>query len=779
MTSVRPEIHLLLEEHIATDKQMAAAAVTVARDIANRSLALPVDPGLKDALRETQTFLGDTIEQKRAVRAYANDLHFAKADTVITSRGSDQDHLTYLITRHRVGGAFAEDDRDWIVVSWTSPITARLLDQAPNSTFIFSSSPRRPDRSITVKTTARFGQILPDLRETTYSLPQGDFYVASEETLSGAEDKPDSSGSPAPYMPDTEAGLTDIIVEADQLQRSTMHLPFADTLLVEGPPGSGKTSIGLMRIPCLIDRQWEELELTEGVTEPFHTPQSMRILVLNDEMVDYLRRLIVSVGVEQVGVSTATKLFQRLCREGKTLEGRRCEDSEDLAHLKSLPAAVDFYWAGFQQSLGSFTKHQGTAFRRGAESACTRLGPPLVDSLSRVIGQLLSASQPDGAPSLRLSLARALANWEDDLDDLRQDARHAGESVDVTQRKVARLRRCGRLVVRKLLSRRRILRYAFNTAARKSIEDLASESCLEEWREQGVRRRYSEADLALSTYLAAHCSSVLPSERITPIGCIHPRLSHIVIDEAQDATPAQIVAIKSLFKPHGSLTLVGDLRQRLASPGAVTSWDDLGIESAQRAVFSTNHRQSRALGELLKTIYTILFDEQPSWQASDRVGPAPRLIELNEDSTLSQAIAGEVAHWRSAIPNATVGILWPGGEWSDAEEICAELELLLGDSLTDVHLATEAGTAHYLGQVDCAIMSTAIGTKGLEFDAVVLIDPLREVSGSLCELEQRNRNELYVAISRARQGASILLEENAPLLNLIRDKGRNDLLARQ
>ncbi len=93
-----------------------------------------------------------------------------------------------------------------------------------------------------------------------------------------------------------------------------MLLPFGDSVLIEGPPGSGKTSIGIMRIACLVDQQWAELGLQKGVDKPFHEYQWMRVLVFTEEMVEYLKQLVASIGVERVPVQTTKKFMQEICR---------------------------------------------------------------------------------------------------------------------------------------------------------------------------------------------------------------------------------------------------------------------------------------------------------------------------------------------------------------------------------------------------------------------------------------------------------------------------------
>jgi superfamily I DNA/RNA helicase len=105
------------------------------------------------------------------------------------------------------------------------------------------------------------------------------------------------------------------------------------------------------------------------------------------------------------------------------------------------------------------------------------------------------------------------------------------------------------------------------------------------------------------------------------------------------------------------------------------------------------------------------------------------------------------------------------GKWPASKELRKELENLLQDTLTEVHLAVGVGRGEMLRRNDCALIATVSGSKGLEFDAVVVIDPKGFWLAEPTALSETRKNALYVAVSRAKQGLSLILKDDAAVLD--------------
>lgn len=263
-----------------------------------------------------------------------------------------------LLTKARVAGEVYHPDGKWEVISYTSPLYAHVLDREVGTRY------RLPNGNGGVLgTSGKFESLLPQIERADYRLKSGRVFLESEAALEALTFEPPTKRTPKPYKAATTFGLEEIIELADLTQRSAMHLPFAESVLIEGPPGSGKTSIGIMRIPCLIDRQWEELRLDPRKDRPFHTPATMRVLVRHKKMVDYLGDLVRSLRIEDVEVGTLHDLLLRLCRDARVLKGRARRELPVVAQLKSKPQATAAYWKGFQASVSDLFTKRGDEFR--------------------------------------------------------------------------------------------------------------------------------------------------------------------------------------------------------------------------------------------------------------------------------------------------------------------------------------------------------------------------------------------------------------------------------
>jgi len=760
-----------IRRHVECDKDTALKVIELAHEELQRGVVAPVPMDITGAPSEVHEFLRFKNEQRKALEAVRRDLYFAKVDTEFRGRDGDTEALTYLVSKHRVAGALDADG--WIVVSWTSPITAQILDRAIGHVVEFQQ-PRRPVRRIEIKSSAKYGNILPDVEDTTYIVPSGTVYLEHERSLAPVElTKPALPAAPpeVEYEAVGEFGLTEIIELADLDQRKAMHLPFHDTLFVEGPPGSGKTSIGLMRIPCLLDRQWEELGLDPEKERPFHELSTMRVLVLNEEMIDYLSKLIRSVNVEGVPVSTFAKFCQRICRDGRTLSGRRIRnETHRLTRLKSSPLALPAYWAGFQAAVEATWSRLGDRARHVLTEIDAQAGSALADRLDRWVASVCRYDDPADAHAATISLAEVILSWRTECDRLQPEfmsVHEREEHKDNAERLRKRLRR----IVRRFFSRRRIVPAmirtdAFNSLCQAALEPDFVDEVAAEWLLQARPRTQilSDADYVIGAWLATHVSILPEGSEPSMIGTVRRQLTHVVIDEAQDVSPCHLAVVRRLLDTRGTLTLVGDLRQRITDGGHFQSWDELEVGTYAKAVFAVNHRQSRPLGEFVRALHSCLYDEPPLWKPSRRSGPLPRLRRQRGNVGLADAVAAEIRLWREQIPNATVGVLFHGRRWTGLRSLAQRVEGLLEDTLTEVHLAIGSGQAHYLTRTDCAIIASVAGTKGLEFDAAIVIDPRRVWRRSLDQISTVRRNGMYVAASRARQGLSIIVDDRSVLL---------------
>lgn len=287
---------------------------------------------------------------------------------------------------------------------------------------------------------------------------------------------------------------------------------------------------------------------------------------------------------------------------------------------------------------------------------------------------------------------------------------------------------------------------------------------------------YSELDLAMTAWLGAPLLLSTNERRRPWIGSRLERLTHIVVDEAQDLSPSHIAVLASQLVGDGTMTLVGDLHQNLNPHAGLRRWEEARLADPMRSVFGVNHRQTRQLGEFLAALHEQLFSEGCPWKPSDRtVGPLPRAGIARSWSHLARAIATEARYWRNEIQGdtgATIAVLYDGRiQPRRLRWLRHELELSLSDQLIPVEVAITAAGGEPLRRTDRVVIASVRQTKGLEFDAVVIVEPRPRWSKPLEEIDVRVRNGFYVAAGRARAGFSMCMRNLPACVGAMADRG--------
>jgi DNA helicase IV len=213
---------------------------------------------------------------------------------------------------------------------------------------------------------------------------------------------------------------------------------------------------------------------------------------------------------------------------------------------------------------------------------------------------------------------------------------------------------------------------------------------------------------------------------------------HVIIDEAQELSP---MSWRVLMRrcPSRSMTVVGDLAQTGDRAGAVSWQDVLGPYVAQRwrlEQLTINYRNPAEIAELANDVLATLDVSITPPQPVRRTGVAPRVIRV---AALRDELPSVVAEEAAAVGDGRVAILAAAVQVDGlrslvAAAIDADQELIAGGS------SPIAGSAGLDAPVTVLTVTQA---KGLEFDAVVLVDPAAILAES-----PRGLNDLYVALTR-------------------------------
>jgi DNA helicase IV len=218
---------------------------------------------------------------------------------------------------------------------------------------------------------------------------------------------------------------------------------------------------------------------------------------------------------------------------------------------------------------------------------------------------------------------------------------------------------------------------------------------------------------------------------------------HIVVDEAQDLSPMQFKML-ARRAPHGSITVLGDLAQA-TGPWSYNQWSEIlqylpEVAPVRQDELTLGYR---APGQVLDFASRLLPEAAPMVNPthSIRRGRSEPRIRLVEETELNA---------RSLI---------------EAEGLAAE-GYLVGLVTADHRIA--AMTAEVRDRVDVGVLEedgmerkvtvvAASAVKGLEFDAVVVVEPA-DIAGT----DIRGLRLLYIAMTRPIQHLSIVHAKALP-----------------
>jgi AAA domain/UvrD-like helicase C-terminal domain len=197
--------------------------------------------------------------------------------------------------------------------------------------------------------------------------------------------------------------------------------------------------------------------------------------------------------------------------------------------------------------------------------------------------------------------------------------------------------------------------------------------------------------------------------------------AHVVVDESQDVSPMQWRMI-GRRGAYASWTVVGDPAQTAwaGDPAELDRARDraLGTRKRNGYALTTNYRNSSEIFAVAASVIRTILPDLPLPSAVRSTGVDP--VDLVTDSAALPDLVREVAEKQLADVDGTIGLITP--------------------------VPRRAEIAGWVaGLPDRVQVVTALEAKGMEYDAVVLVEP-----GSLTR-DPAGIRTLYVALSRATQ----------------------------
>nr|WP_233604240.1 AAA family ATPase [Micromonospora sp. HM5-17] len=579
-----------------------------------------------------------------------------------------------------------------------------VLDwRAPVSRSFYRASARDPQG---VRTRRRFGFNQGEL--TSFEdehLDRGEEYGTASRILTAEIERP------------RVGPMRDIVATIQPEQDELVRADLADSVCVQGAPGTGKTAVGLHRAAYLLYLHRERLRRS-GVL----------IVGPNRAFLSYISAVLPALGEVEVTQATVEDLVTSAAyRPDGTPTGGvslavRGTDPPETAAVKHDPRMAEV----LRRALAGLIREPEEPITVSDGSYRWRI---TAEALRRVIEEVRQERLPYGTARERVR-ARVVALLQRQVEARRGDSpgdawlRRMGRSKPVTEF----LDRCWPAVtpdglVHRLLADPQALAEAADGVLTEA------EQALLVWAKPPrtpKAARWSAADAVLVDEAAGLIVRL-------------PSFGHVVVDEAQDLSPMQCRAIARRTE-HGSLTLLGDLAQGTA-PWAATDWREtlrhLGKPDATVVPLTMGFRVPAAVVALANRLLPALAVDVPPAESLRRDGT----LDVRAVGDLTTATVAEV---RAAL----------GHEGSIAV-IAADADIEpLRAALAGAGIATAAAD-----EVEAAARVSVVPAtvaKGLEYDHVIVVEPARIVAA-----EPRGLHRLYVVLTRAVSRLTVL--HTAPL----------------
>ncbi|HVM01973.1 MAG TPA: ATP-binding domain-containing protein [Acidimicrobiales bacterium] len=537
--------------------------------------------------------------------------------------------------------------------------------------------------------------------------------------------------------------MRDIVATVQKEQDEVIRAPLPGVLVVQGGPGTGKTAVALHRAAYLLYTHRFPLE-RQGVLVVGPNPLFLR----------YIEQVLPSLGESGVVLTTIAGLVPDVRVRGV--------DPPLAEAVKSDPRMVGFVAravADRQRPLrrdvdvgleGFALRIPAVASERIVAAVKRRPGPHNARrrQVENLVARLLHQQYTAAAERRRRAGLDRDGDGDDDGDeddgDAGGDLARGGFGEAELWAMVRELPEVADALDRMwpVLTPEELLHDLYGApalirlAARGTLGDDEQAALVRPRRPTVDAIPWTAADLPLLDEARVLLGPRRPGGRRGELRCY----GHIVVDEAQDLTPLQLrmLARRSLG---GSMTVAGDIAQA-TGPRATTRWEDvtawLPDQRPVRIVeLSVNYRTP---GEVMALASRVLAATAPGLRpplSARTTGVRPQFVAVDAGCLADRA--AELAGDESARAEVgTVAVIAP-------PSLLAAVEGALAAAGTDFAAAERDGLDHPVTLLPVGMV------KGLEFDAVVVVEPALLVA----EAPQGLR-ALYVAITRPTQRLTLV-----------------------
>jgi hypothetical protein len=500
--------------------------------------------------------------------------------------------------------------------------------------------------------------------------------------------------------------MRDIVATIQPDQDDIVRAGAAQTVCVQGAPGTGKTAVGLHRVAYLLYAYKEQVR-RRGVI----------MVGPNRAFLSYIRNVLPALGELDV---TQTTVGELVAAAGTVAV--RGADTEAAAIVKGDARMAEVLrralWASVQRPSAALVLPRGA--RRWRLAAY---------ELEELVHELRHRGVRYGAA--RELLEHRIAHV------LLTQMEAAGEACDDRTHEAVRRSRPVRVTVDAIWPKADPARLVFGLLASADALAEAAGEILTAAEQAAIvwpsvprgpgSARWSAADVVLI-------------DEARDLITRTPSLAHVVVDEAQDLSPMECRALGRRCST-GAATVLGDLAQG-TTPWAAPSWEsllsNLGKPDTQVRELSVGYRVPRQILDYASALLAVIAPELRPASSLRADAGALDLVQVPA-AALGPALV-QACRQACARPGSVAVIA--------ADPQIPDLARVLDG----------AGVAHGTPGSDSRLTLVPVTlAKGLEYDHVIVVEPARIASA-----EARGLQRLYVALTRAVSRLTVLYAEALP-----------------
>jgi DNA helicase II / ATP-dependent DNA helicase PcrA len=556
----------------------------------------------------------------------------------------------------------------------------------------------------------------------------------------------------------------------DPRQFELITKPDSGLVVIQGGAGSGKTTIGLHRLAYLAFQDKRR----------FRTDR-MLVIAFNQALVRYISQVLPALDVAGVGVRTYTEWANRLrVAQFPELTRKVADDTPNVVtRLKKHPAmlrAIDDHVEGLARAIetrlaAALADDGDIAEKATAELRASR-GRPLTHRL-HALSTWADRARLSGRPAnvLEREIRRGLGvardvvgAWSELITDKAALAR-AFDSYAPGEFSAGEINKahewCATQSALVLLDAEQTQEAAAARTAQDKEKDKDRTAEKSSRRAERQESAAAEGDAEASGHGEPDASDEEPadeaqldaeddtlllrfSQRLRgPLlrpGAGQEALSyeHILIDEAQDMSPVELAVVTQTVSGGQSITLAGDVAQRLYMDNGFTGWNDLlselGLSHVQIEPLQITYRSTEQVTAFAHAVLGPLAPATPP--VATRLGAPVELFGFAHSGDAVGFLSEALRELSADEPQASIVVVARYPEQADLYHAgLRQAEIPNLRRIAEQDFPFKAG-------VDVTDMRQV---KGLEFDYVILV----EVNQSTYPADDESRHLLHIGATRA------------------------------